>query len=43
MFMNHPQDFLIYAKIAGVPGIARDEELRKQIFEITWRDKGWIG
>ena len=30
-------------KLAGVPGVARDEKLRKQIFEITWRDKGWIG
>jgi len=29
--------------LAGVPGIARDEKLRKQMFEITWRDKGWIG
>jgi hypothetical protein len=33
----------IYTILAGVPGIARDEKLRKQIFEITWRDKGWIG
>ena len=29
--------------LAGVPGVARDEKLRKQIFEITWRDKGWLG
>jgi hypothetical protein len=29
--------------LAEVPGIARDENLRKQIFEMTWRDKGWIG
>jgi len=28
--------------LAGVPGDARDEKLQKQIFEITWRDKGWI-
>jgi hypothetical protein len=28
---------------SGVPGFARDEKLQKQIFEITWRDKGWIG
>ena len=30
-------------KLAGVPGVARDENLQKQIFEITWIDKGWIG
>jgi len=29
--------------LAEVPGIARDENLRKQIFEMTWRDKGCIG
>jgi hypothetical protein len=29
--------------LAGVPGVARDEKLQKQIFEIAWRDKGWIG
>jgi hypothetical protein len=29
--------------LAGVPGVARDENLRKQIFEIAWRDEGWIG
>jgi hypothetical protein len=29
--------------LAGVPGIARDEKLRKQVFKITWRDKSWIG
>jgi hypothetical protein len=29
--------------LAGVPGVARDEKLRKQIFEIACRDKGWIG
>jgi hypothetical protein len=34
---------LSYYSLAVVPGIARDEKLRKQIFEITWRDKGWIG
>jgi len=33
----------IYYLLAGVPGVARDEKLQKQIFEITWRDKGWIG
>jgi len=33
----------LYRLLAGVPGVARDEKLRKQIFEITWRDKGWIG
>jgi len=32
-----------YCILAGVPGVARDEKLRKQIFEMTWRDKGWIG
>ena len=34
---------VIHNVLAGVPGVARDEKLRKQIFEITWRDKGWIG
>jgi len=34
---------LPYAVLAGVPGVARDEKLRNQIFEIAWRDKGWIG
>ena len=29
--------------LAGVPGVARDKEVRKQIFEIAWTDKGWIG
>jgi hypothetical protein len=29
--------------LAGIPGFARDEKLRKQIFEITWRNKGCIG
>jgi hypothetical protein len=29
--------------LAGVPDVAWDEKLRKEIFEITWRDKGWIG
>jgi hypothetical protein len=29
--------------LTGVPGVARDEKLQKQIFKITWRDKGWIG
>jgi hypothetical protein len=29
--------------LPGVPGVARDEKLRKQIFEITWRDRVWIG
>jgi hypothetical protein len=33
----------IRVKLAGVPGVARDDKLGKQIFEITWRDKGWIG
>jgi len=33
----------IYKILAGVPGVARVEKLLKQIFEITWRDKGWIG
>jgi len=33
----------LYRTLAGVPGVAQDEKLRKQIFEITWRDKGWIG
>jgi len=32
-----------YDELAGVPGFARDEKLRKQIFEITWRKKVWIG
>jgi hypothetical protein len=32
-----------YYSLAGIPGVTRDEKLRKQIFEITWRDKGWIG
>jgi hypothetical protein len=32
-----------YVLLAGVPGVARDEKLRKQIFEITLRDKAWIG
>jgi len=35
--------YYIYAELAGVPSVARDEKLRKQIFEIPWRDKGWIG
>jgi hypothetical protein len=35
--------YYIYAELAGVPDVARDEKLRKQIFEIAWRDKGWIG
>jgi len=32
-----------YLLIAGVSGVARDEKLRMQMFEITWRDKGWLG
>jgi hypothetical protein len=32
-----------FTLLAGAPGVARDEKLRKQIFEIAWRDKGWIG
>jgi hypothetical protein len=32
-----------YNVLAGLPGVAWDEKLQKQIFEITWRDKGWIG
>jgi hypothetical protein len=28
---------------AELPGVAREEKLRKQIFEITWRDEGWLG
>jgi len=41
---TNKQTFIsIYKILAGVPGVARDEKLRKQIFEITWRDKGWIG
>jgi hypothetical protein len=30
-------------KLAGVPGVDRDKKLQKQIFEIAWREKGWIG
>ena len=42
--IRYKQTFIfIYKILAGVPGVARDEKLRKQIFEITWRDKGWIG
>ena len=33
----------LYIRLAGVPSVAYDEKLRKQIFEITWRDEGWIG
>ena len=33
---------LYYIILAGVPGVARDEKLQKQIFEIAWTDKSWI-
>jgi hypothetical protein len=29
----------LYNKLEGVSGVAQEEKLRKQIFEITWRDK----
>jgi hypothetical protein len=32
-----------YYVLARVPGVARDEKLRKQVFEITWREKDWVG
>jgi len=35
--------FPTYILLAGLPGVARDEKLAKQIFEIAWREKGWIG
>ena len=40
---NQQTFIFIYKILAWVPGVARDEKLRKQIFEITWRDNGWIG
>jgi len=43
MHCRHVYNLHFYTTHKGVPGVARDEKLRKQIFEITWRDKGWIG
>jgi hypothetical protein len=43
IYIRYKQTFIFIYILAGVPGLARDEKLRKQIFEITWRDEGWIG
>jgi hypothetical protein len=33
----------IINELAGIPGFDRDEKLRKELFEITRRNKVWIG
>jgi len=43
LYQQKIRQWSFYNILAGVPGVARDEKLRKQIFEIAWRDKGWIG
>jgi len=44
MLMIELQESITFINVlAAIPGVDRDEKLRKQLFEITWRDKGWIG